>query len=68
MAIDRTELVELAERVFTDHRFCVDEYHRTLAAGVQTLLEENKRLEASLLHINNAVAISAVNDAESLAE
>lgn len=45
MTINKTELKALADRVMTDRRFCVDEYHRELAVGVQALLGEIERLE-----------------------
>lgn len=43
--IDKEKLRELADRVMTDRRFCVDEYHRELAVGALALLAEIERLQ-----------------------
>lgn len=39
---DHTQLKALIDRVFTDRRFCTDEYHRTLAQGAKNLIAENE--------------------------
>ncbi|WP_269835636.1 hypothetical protein [Pseudomonas putida] len=42
MTIDKEKLKALADHVTTDRRFCADEYHRALAAGITSLLAELK--------------------------
>lgn len=44
MTVDKLKLKALAERVATDRRFCADEHHRELAAGVTSLLTEIEML------------------------
>ena len=44
---NHTELKRLVDLVLTDRRFCGDENHKALAAGVQALIAENERLSAA---------------------
>lgn len=44
MTIDTKDIEELVKRVLTDRLFCGDENHRTLAAGVESLLAESQSL------------------------
>lgn len=48
MTIDKEKLKALAERVATDRRFCSDEHHRELAAGVAALFAEIDQLKLAL--------------------
>lgn len=45
MTIDKEKLKALADHVTTDRRFCADEYHRALAAGITSLLAEVEALK-----------------------
>ncbi|MDN4511383.1 hypothetical protein D3C76_946340 [compost metagenome] len=45
MIIDKEKLKALADRIVTDRRFCADEHHRELAAGVSSLLAEVEELK-----------------------
>lgn len=45
MTIDKAQLKALSDRVTTNRRFCADEYHCELAAGIMALLAEIERLE-----------------------
>ncbi|MDP9523725.1 hypothetical protein [Pseudomonas putida] len=46
--IDKAQIKALAQRVTTDRRFCRDDFHVALAAGVLALLAESERLEAQV--------------------
>ncbi|CAM3899265.1 hypothetical protein CCOS865_02167 [Pseudomonas reidholzensis] len=45
MTINKEKLKALADRVAVDRRFCADEHHRELAAGVKSLLAEIEELK-----------------------
>ena len=45
MTINKEKLKALADRVAVDRRFCADDHHRELAAGVTGLLAEIEELK-----------------------
>jgi hypothetical protein len=45
------ELQRLADRVMTDRRFCADEHHKALAAGVLSLIAEIDAHRSQLLEV-----------------
>ncbi len=71
MSIDTKDLEELAKRVLTDRLFCGDENHRTLAAGVESLLAETQALRkdterSKSMLLNACVQIGSIGEAMGL--
>lgn len=58
MSKPSAELKALAGRILTDHRFCSDEHHRSLAAGYLALVTESEQLKDDLQISNHACFLS----------